>query len=158
MNQKYKKSTTGEIIKQSRQSLNLTQQELGDKLNPPVSQSLIGRWEKQADKYFDKCSIDTSYLYQLSNILKVNLFEYYLGFDIIGYIINNSSMCAQFREFVIEDEINDELHRVMKDKLVAIYNDDFLIIKRKKLDEPTIDAILGKIIRFEMGEGYKSKA
>lgn len=155
---KFRIPKTGEKIKEKRKEHNFTQTELGNMLNPPVSQSQIGKWESQLGKNYDKCSIDLYHLLQLSKILEVNLFEFYFDGEIIGYIINNSSMSAQFREFIIEDEVNEELNRVLKDKLVTIYNDEFLIIKRKKLDDSTMDAILGKISRFEIGEGYSSNA
>ena len=53
---KLEQPLVGQLVRELRQLLNLTQEEFANSLE--VSFSSISRWERGADKYTDKCKFD----------------------------------------------------------------------------------------------------
>ena len=58
--------TMGEYIKQLRKNHDLTQEELGQKLNPPVNRAAINKWESGQVE-----NIKRSYIQQMSKLFDV---------------------------------------------------------------------------------------
>ena len=57
----------GKVIKKAREAANMTQEQLGAKLNPPVTRQSISRWEQG-----NVGDIKRSYIEQLSRIFNVD--------------------------------------------------------------------------------------
>ena len=66
---------TGEILKKLRVESDLTLEELGNRLNPPVQKATILRWESGVIR-----TIKSDYLNQLASIFNVSM-NYLVGSD-----------------------------------------------------------------------------
>ena len=65
----------GEIIKQLRKEADLTQEELGKKLDPPLNRAAINKWESGVVE-----NIKRSYILQMAALFNVSG-SYLMGFD-----------------------------------------------------------------------------
>ena len=81
--------TMGEYIKQLRRNHDLTQEELGQKLNPPVNRAAINKWETGQVE-----NIKRSYIEQMSKLFDVRPSEL---------------MCFDFEHKLSEDVITIEM-------------------------------------------------